>query len=242
MTERYRFKALGPFKVPVIRAKRSGKRKIDFANARSAVFGQAQEICGHLIDIEAAVGCYVFGLSPPGSAKTRPYYVGQACHQTLFTRVFQPSDKPTVYNGILGEYEKASPFVYLLPLLTPTGRLASLGADSTARRIDLAEHELIGMALRSNPNLWNVQHRVAMESFVIEGTPAHKGAKSQAAKRFSHMLNLAAPKKKVMPAGEPLPSPEFIAETAEDHRPLEEQPGGLIDITVPASSAEPAAT
>lgn len=88
MADRYRFKALGPFKVPVVRAKRSGRRTIDFANARSVVFGQAQEVCGGSIDIEEAVGCYVFGLSPPGSPKTRPYYVGQASRQTLFTRVF----------------------------------------------------------------------------------------------------------------------------------------------------------
>jgi hypothetical protein len=170
----------------------------------------------------------VFGLSPPGSPKTRPYYVGQACHQTLFTRVFQPTDKPGVYNGILGQYERATPFVYLLPLLTPSGRLAALGAGSTARRIGLAEHELIGMALRSNPDLWNVQHRVAMESFVIEGTPAHKGARTAAAARFAAMLNTAAPKKKASATGQVLPTPDFIAETSEDHQPLEDQPGGGI--------------
>ena len=223
MSSEYRFKVLGPFKVPVSKKKRYGKRAIDFTLARDEVFSTADEVCGSHFNIKEAVGCYVFGLSPSGGSRTRAYYVGQASSQTLFDRVFQSNDKPALYNGILNWYEKATPFVYLLPLLTPTGRLAQLGADSSARKISLAEHDLIGMALRSNPDLWNIQHRVAMESFLIEGTPMHKGKKTRAAEGFGAMLNLSPPKKAPKKAGQPLESPEFTAVTEEDEQAVEDR-------------------
>jgi len=231
MNDKYRFKVLGPFGVPVDKNKYRGKRHIDFEIARDTVFEEANNKYGIFFDIKKAVGCYVFGLSPSGSARRRAYYVGKACEQTLFKRVFQPIDKPDLYNDILNWYQRATPFVFLLPLLTPTGKLAKLGSASSARRIDLAEHDLIGMALRSNPDLWNIQHRVAMESFFIEGTPPQKGRRTEAANNFSAMLNLSPPKKGSVALGNKLPSPEYIADTEADRQSVKAHSDGNVDLT-----------
>lgn len=203
MTDTYRFRVLGPFRVPTTIVRR--RRKIDFSRARDVVFEQAHEVCGETCDISTAVGCYVFGLSPPGGPRTRPYYVGQSRGQTLYARTFQKGDKPAVYNAILGQYERAAPFMFLLPLFTPSGRLAKL--HSNKHRIDLAEHTLIGAALRANPDLWNIKHRVAMEAFTIDGTPGGS-ARSRASRAFAAMLNREPPKKVKTTKGELLESPD----------------------------------
>jgi hypothetical protein len=57
MGERYRFKALGPFKVPTVRSGRWKTRRVDFESARDAVFDEAERICDGALDVRAAVGC-----------------------------------------------------------------------------------------------------------------------------------------------------------------------------------------
>ena len=192
MTESYRFQVLGPFTVPTSRSR--GKREIDFARARDEVFEAAALAVRDRYDITEAIGCYLFGLSPRGGPKTWPYYVGKACEQTLYKRTFQPSDKPRIYNDILDEFDAARPFIYLLPLLTPSGLPARL--NSNAKRIRIAEQELIGMALRVNTDLWNIQHRAALESFVIDGITT-SGRVSEAAGAMRTMLD-RAPRSRVV--------------------------------------------
>jgi hypothetical protein len=96
-----------------------GKRKIDFVQARDAVFSAADEAVKGRYEVTRAIGCYVFGMSPAGGPITRPYYVGKAGDQPLYKRVFAPQDKPDLYDDIISWFERATPFVYLLPLLTP---------------------------------------------------------------------------------------------------------------------------
>jgi hypothetical protein len=209
MAQNYRFQVLGPFRMSVERRSR-GMRGIDCQQARDEVFEQAEEACGGKYDVTKAIGCYVFGLSPSGASRIRPYYVGKACDQTLYKRVFQPTDKPGLYDEILNWYEKAAPFVFLLPLLTPSGVLARLG--SNGRRISLAEHTLIGMALHANPDLWNIKHRVALESFTVDGTAAASGRLSNAAAAFRSMLDREPPRKVARTESRKLLSPDFAPE------------------------------
>jgi len=176
--------------VPTVRKR--GRRRIDRIPARDAVFEAAQEAVSGRYDMYDAIGCYIFGLSPRGS-RTWPYYVGKACDQTLHKRVFQSQDKPRLYDDILSEYDRATPFVYLLPLLTPAGNLARL--KSNGRRLQLAEQTLIGMALRVNPDLWNIQHRAALDSFTIDGISTSRGRQSVAAMRLRTMLDRSPPAK-----------------------------------------------
>lgn len=194
MSDNYRFQVLGPFRVPTVRTRKNGRRRVDFEYARDVVFEDAQKVIGSKYDICEAIGCYVFGMNPPGGPKTWPYYVGKACHQTLYGRVFQPPSKPRIYNQILDEFKRGRPFVYLLPLVSPGGGLAQLGAASNSRRISLAEKQLIGMALRVNPDLWNVQHRMALESFTIDGISKAPGKLSGSAQRFRAMIDRPPPK------------------------------------------------
>ena len=181
-----------------------GRRRIDFQQARDVVFEKAELAVRGNYDIYDAIGCYIFGLSPKG-AKTWPYYVGKACDQTLHKRVFQSQDKPRLYDDILTEYDRATPFVYLLPLLTPAGNLARL--KSNGRRIHLAEQTLIGMALRVNLHLWNLQHRAALDSFTIDGISTSPGRRSDAAAKLRTMLDRAPPAKmRSATPDSPLPS------------------------------------
>lgn len=185
----YSFRVLGPFTVPTLKS--GAERTIDFTFARNSVFEQAETAANGRFDIAKAIGCYVFGLSPKGGPRTWPYYVGKACDQTLHKRVFQIQDKADLYNGIVADYPNDRPFVYLLPLLTPSGALARL--NSNANRIRIAEQELIGMAWRVNSDLWNVQHRAALDSFQIEGLTT-SGQVSNAAKSLRTMLGRQAKK------------------------------------------------
>lgn len=194
MSDNYRFQVLGPFRVPTFKARKNGRKQVDFEIARDAVFEDAQKVVGSKYDIHDAIGCYVFGMNPPGGPKTWPYYVGKACDQTLYNRVFQPPSKPRIYNQILDEFERGRPFVYLLPLVSPGGGLARRGSNNNKSRIDLAEQQLIGMALRVNPHLWNVQHRMALESFTIDGISKTPGKPSGSAQRFRTMIDRPPPR------------------------------------------------
>ncbi len=216
MTVNYRLQVLGPFRVPTER--RRGRRWIDCIPARDAVFEAAQESVGSRYDMYDAIGCYIFGLSPRG-ARTWPYYVGKACDQTLYKRVFQLQDKRRLYRDILSEYDRATPFVYLLPLLTPAGNLARL--KSNGRRIQLAEQTLIGMALRVNPDLWNIQHRAALDSFSIDGISTSRGRQSEAAARLRTMLDRPPPAKmRSLASDAPPPTIPFEPQS---HTPADDQ-------------------
>ncbi len=181
-----RFASLGPFAVPFVK----GKRKIDFDIARDRVFSQAVPEAKKLlgIDLYEAIGCYIFCLKPSG--RSYPYYVGQACRQTLYHRVFQPTDKPKKYNEILSEsgYKKGKAEIYILPLLTRSGRLAKLGTNG--RIIDMAEYTLIGLARAANYDLWNVKHRTGMDAFTIDGAFNSNNRIHQSGNDFARSLGL----------------------------------------------------
>lgn len=213
MPDNYRLQVLGPFRVPTLRRYR--RRHIDFENARDVVFEDAQRALINRYDVRDAIGCYVFGLKPPGGSRSWPYYVGKACNQTLFKRVFQAQDKPKKYDDILSEFERATPFVYLLPLISPGGGLARLGSDHNKRRIGLAEQQLIGMALRVNPDLWNIQHRRALESFTIDGISKMPGRRSAAATLFRTMIDRQPPKEMRARPAETLPTEIGLAPGSE---------------------------
>jgi hypothetical protein len=185
--EGQRFATLGPYDVPVMT---KGKRRLVDFDSVGKVFdlasGDAQTRLG--FDLEQAIGCYVIALSPSGSSKVIPYYVGQACRQTLRKRVFQKTDKPAKYNDILSYsgYERAKLVMFLFPLLTPSGRLAR--KKSNQRTIDVAEYTLIGLARRQNEDLWNLKHKVGMDAFTIDGVYNTHGPLDGSAKLARAML------------------------------------------------------
>lgn len=194
----YRFLCLGPF--PFGWRRRRGKRLVDHLEARNDVFNAATGPAEELgIDIKTAIGLYVMGLSPSGSSVTYPYYVGQAARQTLRARSFQKKDKPEIYSAILNIKRRATPFMYLLPLVRDEGRQATIptGAlkSQTERVIDDAEYMLISMAMRANPDIKNIAHRRALDLFEIDGTPHTSQRRATGgADAFKAMLGLGPPR------------------------------------------------
>jgi hypothetical protein len=208
MSDNYRFAVIGPFQVPTKRFR--GRRIVDFEIATSSVFDAAERQAEQKLrvsNIRSAVGCYVFALKPSGGQVIWPYYVGQSRLQTLSQRVFQLGDKPKTYNAILREYERATPYVYLLPLMTPKHKLARIRSNQP--RIDEAEYSLIGMALRANYSLWNIKHRSGMEAFSIDGTPQAWRRDTAPAASFRRMLGFVK-RPKVRATGEIEPAPQDV--------------------------------
>ncbi|MBY6069610.1 hypothetical protein KUW17_22935 [Leisingera aquaemixtae] len=190
MTE-YRFRCLGPFYFSTYKDKR-GLRTIKHFEARDEVFQQAEAIA-HKVgvkDIYSTVGLYVMGLSPSGSSVTWPYYVGRASRQTLHARLFQAQDKPKKYAGILSEYQRARPFIYLFPMLTTAGNQVKVTKQGTKvfKTISEAEYMMIGHAMNVNPWLHNVQNVVSLNRFSIDGTPQADKRETIHAKEFRTMM------------------------------------------------------
>ena len=104
--------------------------------------------------------------------------------------MFQRADKVEKYRQIMEDcgYVKATPFVYLLPLLTPSGRPARLGSNKEL--IDCAEYELIGLGRKANSWLWNIKHRIGMDAFQIDGVHNTPGRLSQEARDLAAMFDL----------------------------------------------------
>jgi hypothetical protein len=114
-----------------------------------------------------------------------PYYVGQACGQTLLKRAFQKQDKVQKYNDILAYcgYSRASVWVFFLPLVTENGRLVRKGTRQAL--IDQAEYTLIGLARETHDDFWNVAHRRGMDALEVEGLVNSVTRVSKSAKLLS---------------------------------------------------------
>lgn len=189
MSHNYRFDVLGPFRVWSMR--RSRPRHVDAEFSRDDVFEAAQKVVGADYDIRKAIGCYLFGIYPPGGPQS-PYFVGKACEETLYETVFQSPSPRRIYNQALRQFKSVTPFVYLLPLISLGTRRARL--KSNRKIVDWAEQQLIGMALRVNPDLWDVQHRMGLQSFTIDGISKAPGKLSGSAQRFRAMIDRPPPK------------------------------------------------
>jgi hypothetical protein len=173
-----RFIVLGPFRVPLI----PGKRRIAFAKLDHVYEEAREEAAARELDFDKAVGLYVLCLRPSKSARMWPYYVGQACRQTLLKRSFQKQDKVRKYNEILSYcgYKRASVWVFFIPLVTDGGRLVRKGTRQAL--IDQAEYTLIGLARETHDDFWNVAHRRGMDALEVEGLVNSKKRVAKAAK------------------------------------------------------------
>jgi hypothetical protein len=181
---KYRFAPLGPFLLPRVH----GQRALNFSLVEEVItdaIDEGERLLG--IDIEEAAGLYVFSLRPSGG-KSIPYYVGQTCSQSLPTRALRNNDKKGFYDTILQEcgYVRATPAITFLPLLTPTGRAASIGTNSDL--INAAEILLIGAAKTANEDLWNFKHNRDIK-FEILGLNT-MDLRVPTEKRFSEMLGI----------------------------------------------------
>lgn len=83
-----------------------------------------------------------------------------------------------------------------------TGLARSSARAQTA--IDLAEQQLIGMALQVNDDLWNIKHRRKLDCFEIDGTRTSWRRDTRAAARFRAMLHhgWSAPARPIAPSAD----------------------------------------
>jgi hypothetical protein len=165
MNGKYRFAPIPPVIMPL----EAGVRALNYDLVEECL-DEACDLAERLlgVELEDAVGLYVFALTPPGRSNPAPYYVGKAHKQSLPNRAIRNRDKKGLYDTILQKcgYSRGTPSMTFLPLLTRSGRLAKLGTnESTIRE---GEWALIGAARTANPDLWNIQANADSE-FEIGG-------------------------------------------------------------------------
>jgi hypothetical protein len=131
----------GPFEV----TRHDDKKLIDnrsLADLRTAV----EDHCEGL----SRACCYVFAIRA-GQGYT-PHYVGQACVTSLVGEALNASNCMK-YNKI--KNGKGTPVIFLLPLLTKTGKFRKRPASGKLPSIEFLEKWLITTCLVKNPNLQN---------------------------------------------------------------------------------------
>jgi hypothetical protein len=113
--------------------------------------------------LSKACGCYVFAIHA-GRGYT-PYYVGQACKQSVLREALNPSNREK-YNKACSESE-GKPVLFLLPMRSPNGRYRKKGGGGLA--IDFLERWLIAAALKKNPNLTNNRETKILRKIKVAG-------------------------------------------------------------------------
>jgi hypothetical protein len=115
-------------------------------------------------ELRNARGCYVFAMNSGGGMT--PWYVGKAERSSFLQECFTPS-KISCYNDVLPRYDKGTPHLYFVAMLTPTGGFSQPSAGHQA--IAFLEKMLIGQALKKNPDLCNTRDTALLRNMVVPG-------------------------------------------------------------------------
>ncbi len=133
--------------------------------------------------LSRACGCYVFAIHA-GQGYT-PYYVGQACRQSIFREALNPSNREK-YNKACSD-SHGTPILFFLPMRSPNGRYRSKGGGGLA--IDFLERWLIAAAINKNPNLINNKATKVLRKISVAGIlNPKKGKPSVASQRLVKTL------------------------------------------------------
>ena len=138
-----RFDVTGPFDLG-----RHGKKSLITKQSQVDLKHQLKNLNAGLDD---SCGCYVFALKA-GRGYT-PYYVGQACRRGIIDEALNSGNREK-YNKVCSE-SKGTPVIFLIPMLTPTGRYRKKRTNGNLGAIDFLERWLIATAIRKNPDLIN---------------------------------------------------------------------------------------
>jgi hypothetical protein len=116
--------------------------------------------------LDEAVGCYVFALRA-GKGYT-PWYVGQACRQSLVREALNTSNREK-YNKVIGEL-KGTPTIFLIPMYTPNGKLRKPSkAAGGLNTLDFLERWLIATCIDKNPELVNNKQTKFLRNIHVVG-------------------------------------------------------------------------
>ncbi|MDD9982288.1 MAG: hypothetical protein OXU81_13170 [Gammaproteobacteria bacterium] len=107
-------------------------------------------------------GCYIFTIR--NGRNHMPWYVGKAETQS-FSRRFQSQDHGRLLNDLSENYHGRL-VILLLPALTPGGKFRMPQSTQAIREL---ETMFIGMALKKNPDLLNVQGAALLRDMYVPG-------------------------------------------------------------------------
>jgi hypothetical protein len=125
-------------------------------------------------DLKESIGCYMFCLA--NGTNIRPWYVGKTEARGGFKAEAFTPHKLEIYNGCLEE-NRGRPRLFLFPLLTcddDDRSRFSKNRSSGSKVIDWLEKTLMGMALQTNPGLWNTRDLTLPRSVTVRGIIGEK--------------------------------------------------------------------
>jgi hypothetical protein len=149
-----KFGVYGAYELPRI----NGKVIDDTAKSKRTFWDAIDE---EIEGLSGACGCYIF------AAHNKPWYVGRACKQS-FRKECLAHHKVSAYNHVLGRYERAAPWLYLLPKLTPAENFANPSVNGH-RDISALEKILIGFALARNEDAVNISGTKFLREMNVPG-------------------------------------------------------------------------
>ena len=170
---RKRYEVYGPFEVPR-KSRKDGGRTLDFSKGKLGSFWG--DVDGADPGLRSAVGCYLFA-TRAGRGIT-PWYVGQS--KGPFEKECFAHQKQAIYRDVMDDIGRATPLLFLVARMTPTGRLSR---SVSKREADFVERKLIHDATNANSKLKNVHNATLVRTLEIPGvlnTP--QGAPSDAVK------------------------------------------------------------
>jgi len=115
-------------------------------------------------DLPSACGCYMFALENGGNFV--PWYVGKT--EKLSFQV-ECSSKNHFFNSEITYEHNGTPYLFLIPRLTASGKKFSKPTKGKLPDVDALETMLIGMALKKNKHLLNVKKTALLREIKVPG-------------------------------------------------------------------------
>jgi hypothetical protein len=158
------FDAYGPFVIEQSGDKEIKRSQQSFwtdVRCKSAAFGY------HENELEAAIGCYVFGIRH--GEKMTPWYVGQTVAKAGFKGEIFQEHKIKKYNNDDIKSKNGARVMFLFPLLTPDPRFSKSRSPYNLRLITWTEQMLFGLAIAKNPMCLNMRDTKFLRECVVNG-------------------------------------------------------------------------
>lgn len=118
-------------------------------------------------DLEAAIGCYVFGIQH-GETIT-PWYVGQTVAKAGFKGEIFQDHKLKKYNDADIIKRNGTRVMFLFPLLTPAPKFSKSRSPYNIRLITWTEQMLFGLAIAKNARCLNMRDTKFLRECVVNG-------------------------------------------------------------------------
>ncbi len=155
-----RFEVFGPYEIRV--ANIIGKA--DLSRLRECLVTDKD-----LWRLLSGAGCYVFAIKSSGGKIPRPWYVGRAEYQSVWSEATNSSHLQ-LYNEILSKFERGIPVLYFLPVTTKTGQPKIAKSSSRGLpSVRFLEDWLISIALKANSKLWNIRGTKLLREMYVRG-------------------------------------------------------------------------